>query len=74
MIKTSFGFHIILVTEHRPEGRLSYEQAKPLIVARLFEEKKEAARRELLEKLIKDFHVERTPTAEASTGAAGVEN
>jgi peptidyl-prolyl cis-trans isomerase C len=59
IVETEFGFHIIKVTEKKPETTLTYEQVKDRIAAKLKEDKIAKEINLYLEKLKKDAKIER---------------
>ena len=59
IVETEFGFHIIKVTDKKPETILAYEQVKDRLAARLKEDKVEKEIGLYLEKLKKDAKIER---------------
>ncbi|MEW6219986.1 MAG: peptidylprolyl isomerase [Thermodesulfobacteriota bacterium] len=50
-VRTKFGYHLIMVTDQRPGGKESFEEARPKIEARLSGDKNKDAMDSLLEKL-----------------------
>ena len=59
MIESRRGFHIIQVTEKRPEGPIPYEQAKDKIRARLAERERRDKIRAYVDQLKEQARVER---------------
>ncbi|MCX7636158.1 MAG: peptidyl-prolyl cis-trans isomerase, partial [Syntrophales bacterium] len=57
-VKTAFGFHIIKVTDTKPEKQLELKEASPRIRAGLENQRKKEAVDKTLERLKKKYNVE----------------
>lgn len=73
IVETRFGYHLIQITDRRPEGTISYEDAKPRIAQNIKKEKEGQVVRDHIDKLrakaeIKPQPVETHPTKPAVGG------
>ncbi len=60
-IKSDFGYHIFMITDHLPARQLTFEQVRMDLEKELFEEKKTEAEETLMKTLRRRFPVELNP-------------
>ena len=60
VVKTQFGYHIIMVTDHKPAGQQTLEEATPMIVQMLENQNGEAKVKEFIAGLRKTADIKIT--------------